>query len=589
MIKVITQIWSLTRIAASGPGSLLTTMLLIFIIGLELMSIWISLRFITWNAEFFGALEVYDTHQALIQTSFYFTLTALSALRFLVSDYLRKFVLIRWRTRLTEHAIAQWLTNQSYWYLREGLSPNSPENPDQRISEDCRLFVSGLLGQALDLFTRMVGIFSYVAVLWSLTNFALKFSLFGFDISISHYLVWFAFIYVLISSILTHLLGWRLKNLRFNQQRCEAEFRYSLVQLRNNASEVAIARGETAEQNKFDLRFANIVQNWRNLMNREFIIGLFQRPYYQTVLRIPLFLSLPAYLAKEVTFGGLMQLASAFSRVATTLSWFIFSYKELAEFVATSQRLGELLKRLEYPAHMPNVVTDIKREVIENHTLSINNLVLFTPLGKELINVKRLNILRGERVWLHGPSGCGKSTLMRAISGLWPYGTGEISVADSYLFFASQTPYLSCDGISAALAYPKDVESFCPLDFSKVLELVGLQNRISAMDKDGSGALEGLSSGEQQRFIFARILLAKPDWVFLDEPTTALDKCAESALFTLLRSTLPVATIVCIAHHRPCGLEASRTIALTSDQQHELAKTSDERDVMEDQLSKGVT
>ncbi len=566
MLKIITQIWGLTRIAASGPGSVVTCSFMLCIICLELMSIWISLRFITWNAEFFGALETYDTKEALLQTGFYFTLTALSALRFLVSDYFRKFVLIRWRTRLTEHAIAQWLANQSYWYLREGLSPQSPENPDQRISEDCQLFVAGLLGQVLDLFTRFVAIFSYVAVLWSLTNFALKFSLFGIDVSVSHYLVWFAFTYVLISSVVTHLLGWKLKNLRFNQQRYEAEFRYSLVQLRDNASEVAIAGGESAEQQRFDLRFGNIVQNWRKLMRREFIIGLFRRPYFQTVLRIPLFLSLPAYLAKEVTFGGLMQLASAFSRVTTTLSWFIFSYKQLADFVATSQRLGGLLDSLEHRRHMPSVATKIKRETVAKQQLSIQNLVLFTPLGAALISIKRLNIQRHERVWLHAPSGAGKTTFMRAIAGLWPYGTGTISVPDGKLFFASQTPYINSDGIAEALAYPLDRQQFCASDFIKTLKTVGLQDKIPAMDKVACGVLEGLSNGEKQRFVFARILLAKPDWVFLDEPTTALDKSAESALFALLRTSLPEATIVCIAHHLPSGFDATRTIALDDDQ-----------------------
>ena len=562
MFKIFSQIWRLTRIAASGPASLFTSIFLVCIIALELMSIWISLRFISWNADFFGALESYDTKQALIQTAFYFTLTAMSALRFLISDYFRKCVLIRWRTALTEHALSLWLADQSYWHLREGFTKNAPENPDQRIAEDCRLFVAGLLGQALDLFTRLVGIFSYVAVLWSLTNFALKFSFLGVNLSIPHYLVWFAFIYVFISSIVIHLLGWRLKDLNFNQQRHEAEFRYSLVQLRDNAAQIALAGGESAERNRLDLRFDSIVNNWRKLMNREFIIGLFRRPYFQTVLRIPLFLSLPAYLAKEVTFGGLMQLASAFSRVTTTLSWFIFSYKSLAEFVATSQRLAQLLDSLEHKEYMPDVVRDINRKFDDKQQLTLQNLVLYTPFASKLLNIKRLTIKQGERIWLHAPSGSGKSTLMRALAGLWPYGTGKISVPNGQLFFASQTPYINTDGIAAALTYPKAADNFKQLDLIETLSAVGLEHKISCLEQNSCAALEGLSNGERQRFIFARILLAKPDWLFLDEPTTGLDKYSEDRLFKLLKSRLPNTTIICIAHYSPSCLDITRTLAL---------------------------
>jgi putative ATP-binding cassette transporter len=564
MFNILKQIWRLTRIAVSGKGGRLSLALLTCIIGLELASIWISLRFIAWDADFFDALEQFDTARALYETGFYFALTAVSAMRFLISDYLRKFVIIQWRSRLTDHAVSKWLANQSYWHLREGLSEAPLENPDQRIAEDCRLFVTGLLREALDLFTRIVGIFSYVAVLWSLTNFALQFSLFGVDYSISHYLVWTAFIYVLIASIFTHMLGWPLKNLFFNQERREAEFRYSLVQLRDNAAEVAMSRGEEAEQRRFDQKFNAIVTNWRRLINREFIVGLFTRPYFQTVLRIPLFLSLPAYLAKEVTLGGLMQLSSAFSSVTTTLSWFIFSYKDLADFVATTQRLDGLLQGLDDSKRMSNVPTKIIRTTNGNDTLSVSNLSLFTPNNRELLKIEKLQIQHGERVLIQGPSGMGKTTLLRAICGLWPYGDGSIELPEQSIFFASQTPYLTSEGIAAALVYPAKLEGFEPAQLAHILETVGLNHRIKSMNDDGAGALEGMSNGEKQRFIIARILLAKPDWVFLDEPTTALDKNTEKEIFELLQEHLPDATIVCVAHRIPTGLNVTRRIKLKS-------------------------
>ena len=273
MPRLLARILDLARIAALGPGAYATLTLLACVFSLELASIWISLRFVTWNADFFNALEAYDADAAIQQVWIFFAFTGLSAARFLVSDYLRKFVMIRWRTRLTDHALGLWLANKSYWHLREGLVPEGIENPDQRIAEDCRVFVSGLLHEALDLFTRIVGLFSYVAVLWSLTTFALEFSVFGTQVSIPHYLVWGSFVYVALSSLFTHVLGWPLKNLLFERERREADFRYSLVQLRENAAEVAMANGEFAERGRIDDRFAKILVNWRCLIGRDSLSG----------------------------------------------------------------------------------------------------------------------------------------------------------------------------------------------------------------------------------------------------------------------------------------------------------------------------
>jgi ABC-type long-subunit fatty acid transport system fused permease/ATPase subunit len=362
LLSVLARIWRLARLAASGPAAWVGLGLFAIVVGLELVSIWITLQLIAWNANFFDALENFDAGAAVRQIGVFLSLILFSALCFLVGDYLRKYVLIRWRTRLTDIAMAKWLSGHAYWLLREGLSPTPLENPDQRIAEDCRLFVSGLLHEAIDLFSRIVGLFSYVTLLWSLSNFALPIQFGRIDLEIPRYLVWASFVYVLLSSIMTHLLGWPLKGLLFQREKREADFRFALMQLRDNASEVAMTGGEQAERRRFDKRYAGVVQNWHQLIRREFVVGLFTRPYFQTVLRIPLFLSLPAYMAGRVTLGGLMQLASAFSNVTTTLSWFIFSYRDLADFVATSERLDQLLAMLDEKQAWPDTPSRIAQD-----------------------------------------------------------------------------------------------------------------------------------------------------------------------------------------------------------------------------------
>lgn len=561
LVSTLARIWRLARIGASGPGAWIGLGLYGLILGLELFSIWVALQFIAWNAAFYDALENYDASEAVSQVGVFFALAGLSAWRFLISDYLRKYLLIRWRTRLTDVAVGNWLSGHAYWSLRQGLSPTPLENPDQRIAEDCRLFVSGLLNETIDLFSRIAGLFSYVALLWSLSTFPLAFSVAGLDIEIPRYLVWASFVYVALSSVLTHLLGWPLKNLLFEQEQREAEFRYALMQLRDSATEVALIGGEPGEERRFRSRYYHIAQNWRRLIRRELIVGLFTRPYFQTVLRIPIFLSLPAYLAGSVSLGGLMQLASAFSNVTTTLSWFIFSYRDLADFVATSERLDGLLRSLDKPTPMPEAPTQIERGTSDDGGLRVSGLMLSAPTGETIASIDKLNVAAGERVWLQAPSGTGKSTLVKALAGLWPYGKGRIDVPAGGMFILPQTSHVVSDGIADALSYPAPPGRFSIAQLYEVLTAVGLGHRSDGLRLGGPSSVEGLSGGEKQRLCFARILLAQPDWVILDEATSALDQESEDALFRLLRSRLPKVAILCIAHRCPRALGADHELS----------------------------
>lgn len=559
LVGIIKRIWRLAKIAASGPGAWIGLTLYAGVFALELFSIWVTIRFIQWNADFFSALESLDTATSIAQIWVFVGLTALSAGRFLVSDYMRKTVLIRWRTRLTQIGVERWLSGQSYWKKREGLSDEPLENPDQRIAEDSRLFVEGFLEETIDLFSRIVGIVSYVAVLWSLTAFPLEFSIGGTQFAIPHYLVWLSFVYVLVSSVITHLLGWPLKGILFNQERREADFRYALIQVRDNAAEIALMKGESAENERLGSRYAEIVRNWHRLIRREFVVGLFTRPYFQTVLRIPLFLALPAYLAGHVKLGGLMQLSSAFSNVTTTLSWFIFSYRDLADFVATSQRLDSLLESLATPDEAGAAPRGIERMHDRQGRLTLRSLNLTTPDGRPLDTFANLVVEPGQHIWISGASGAGKTTLIRAIAGIWPFGTGTIGIPDPQMAFLPQRPYLVGDGLAASLAYPEPTGSYSREQMRRALADVGLGCRIPCLDRGGPQSIEGLSGGEKQRLAFARLLLAKPAWILIDEGTSALDIEAETMLFRLVGERLPRSTVVCVSHRYPAGLRIDRT------------------------------
>lgn len=548
------RLYRLSLLAASGPQAWRGLLLYGTVLGLTFVEVWTSVMMIAWYKRFYDAVEQLDLATTITELWVFFAITGLQVALFILGDYLRKRLFLRWRSNLTDTVLSAWTASQAYWHLRPGLSPKAVDNPDQRVADDCRVFVDKLLLLSLDFIGNCVSIVSYVVVLWGLTDFVLTFSVFSTEFSISHYLIWLAFIYVAVSTGITHAMGHQLKALFFRQEKREADFRYALVQLRDNATEIAQSGGEGAERRRLDDRFDGIRQNWFKLIRREAILNIFHRPYFQTVLRVPVFFSLPAFFAGFVTFGGMMQLQSAFGRVTQTLSWFIFKYKSLAEIAAVAERLDELMANTRDPEPMPGARRDIHREISPDGALHTRGLSLSTPQGRPLPPVPNFSIQPGSSVWIRGASGRGKSTLLAAISGLWTYGEGEILKPQGRFLFLPQKPYLLPESLAFAACYPMDPSEVDPNEIASVLSRVGLQHRLKMLDVTGPAALEGLSMGERQRLAIARILLNRPDWIILDEATSALDAESEMELLTLIRSALPEATLLCVSHDEPFAL-----------------------------------
>jgi vitamin B12/bleomycin/antimicrobial peptide transport system ATP-binding/permease protein len=554
MRDILKQIWRFLRIAASGPGSIVSLLLVGIVVACELGGIQITLRLIQWSADFYNALQKLDASAAVSQIGVFAMLIGTSATLFLVGQYTRKIVQLRWRRRLTDVLLGSWTANQAYWILDPSLgNSRSIDNPDQRISEDANIFVASMLGGegvrtgVLDFIMKLIGLFSYGALLWQLSTFDLSFGLLGYDLIVPKYMFWVAPVYVLIATLLTHVLGRELPGLLAEEQKREADFRFALMRVRENAAAIALSAGEAAERRILSGRFESIVDIWRRVIRREFIYGLFQRPYFQTVLRIPMFLALPAFLAGKVTLGGLMQLASAFQNVVTTLSWFIFNYKFVSDLVATTRRLQRFFDATQ---HVPDQNSGPARSVSKDGVLRMSNLAIRTPDDRLLLQIGGLEITSGQTVWLSGASGLGKSTLFKTLAGLWPHASGEIEIPHARICMLPQQVYLPLDTLTAAAIYPALPETLSRAAIDVLLHTVGLGHRLGAE----TNATNGLSIGEQQRLALARVLAAKPDWVFLDEATSALDIESERMLMTLLRTELPDATFVIVAHREPQGL-----------------------------------
>ena len=557
---VLRQIWYLITLCIKGPGGkrALFYGFIVFLLGL--LGIQISVRLIDWSKDFYGALEAHDAQAALWQIGIFAIITLISTLQYVTGTFIRQLMKIRWRTTLTKAVLDKWMHNKAYWFINTADSPLL-DNPDQRIAEDCRIFVENLVDDALDFFTKLIGLTTYVTLLWKLSAFSLSFTFFGTPVVIDHYIVWIAPIYVLISSGFTHWLGAPLMKLNVINKRREADLRFSLTRFRESKEAIALEDGETFERNMIDQRYDLMIDNWRKRIKREFIVSTFTRPYMLSILRLPLFLSFPAYMAGHVALGGLMQLGAAFQNVVVSLSWFIFSYKNLAELAASSSRLDYFLNAAKQAAE-----NQIKIEQQANEeALYLSALQVRDPQDKPLVYLPQLSVRPGEALWIEGSSGIGKTTLLKTLSGLWRHYSGTIRLPQGKRIFLPQKCYLPLGNLANAVSYPQTAEDM--IYIRSLLIKVGLaaERHLSHLDDVNFLATEcSFSGGELQRLIIARILYTKPDWVFLDEATSALDAQAENQLYSLLRESLPNTGFIVIAHRKPSGLGSLRHIRLSA-------------------------
>ena len=560
MFTVLKQFWQLLKYCNSGEGKVLGWLLLALIFALDFIGIYLGVKLIGWTAAFYNAVEQKNAAETLAQLGVFGLIVTGNTLIYLFGYYANGWLEIRWRERLTNVALSTWFSNKAYWHLglKGGQDSKTPDNPDQRISEDCALFVKYTLAEGVGLITRSVGLFSYVAVLAGLATFSLSFSIAGFHVEVPRYMLWAPFAYVGLSSILTHMFGRRLKATFVEQQKKEADFRFGMANIRQNASEIAVMNGEKAERKFLNERFSGVRSNWFRLVGRQTLLGVFTRPYNSTILRIPLFLALPGYFAGAVNFGGLMQLGLASQQVATTLSWFIFRYHVLAELVSAISRLSNFLNAAN------SVGATHKKAVVDatQPSLQLRDVSLKTPDGQNLLNIPELEIEPGKTVWLRGRSGLGKTTLLRLIAGAWNLASGTVHRPDASMLVLSQKPYMPNAGLYDAVSYPLPAENFDQTQIAEALATVGL-SKLSSYVFSGEHIAPGtLSGGEMQRLALARGILIKPDWLFLDEATSALDKIAEAELLERLRKELPNSTIVILAHREPANLVIDSVIDL---------------------------
>jgi len=519
--------------------------LLAAVITLNLIIVWLNVRFNYWNNDFYNALQQYDWSEFWRQ----FAIFGLLATGFIIvsvySAYLERILHFRWRRWQTKQFLHDWLKEQTYYRMQ--LKQEPTDNPDQRIQEDLDRFAEMSLSLSLGLFSAFVTLVSFLSILWTLSGALIIPLGGGAAIPIPGYMVFAALIYAVIGTFLTRWIGNPLVRLRFDQQRFEADFRFSLVRLRENAENVAFYGGEARELETFLSRFGRVVENWWGIIKRRKRLTWFTYGYGQVAIVFPYLVAAPRYFSKTIQLGGLMQIASAFHQVQRSLSFIVDAYNEIAQYQAVVQRLSGFRARIDEVAANQAAAQPIEIERA-GVGVAVRGLDLDLPDGRTLRQDIALTAGPGKPLLITGPSGIGKSTVLRAIAGLWPFGRGHIRVADGRALFQPQRPYLPLGTWADALVYPRAASELPRERLVEALRAVGLPQLVEQLDEEGNWA-HRLSIGEQQRVAFARVLLARPEIVFLDEATSALDEAAEMSLYRLLREAPWRPTIVSIGHH----------------------------------------
>ena len=514
--------------------------LLIGAISLTFVAVGLEVLFNDWNRRFYDSLQNKD------EAAFWREIVIFSALaagfilagvaRAIVSPYLR----LRWRRWLTRRYLAHWLDGRGYYRIE---LQRTVDNADQRIAEDLRLLGEYTMTLLLGLLGAIATLISFLFILWNLSG-PLSLKPIGIDITIPGYMAWVCLIYAIVGTFLANLVGRRLIPLNFQKQRFEANFRFSLVRVRENAEGIALYRGEEREAETLNERFADVFANgWRVLFTQA-QLALYQVSYGQVAIIFPYVVTAPGFFAGAITLGVVMQTASAFGQVQGALSFFIDNYTYLAELRAVMDRLKGLQEASDTrPATAIEVAPEAGRT-----DLGAAGLTLGLPNGQALLADASFTLPRGRSTLITGVSGSGKSTLFRALAGIWPFGKGQVRVpAGARVLFLPQKPYIPIGTLRDAVKYPDERSTASDAEIVAALEAVKLGHLVGRLDEVAHWT-NILSGGEQQRLAVARALVFKPDWLFLDEATASLDEAMETAIYEALKQRLPTATMVSIGH-----------------------------------------
>ncbi|WP_372422703.1 ABC transporter ATP-binding protein/permease [Salinarimonas chemoclinalis] len=536
------RIWPFPMVRAQ-ERTIGTTFLAIVVI-MQFALVAISVRLSYWNRDWFNAIQERDaeTFWRLLLTVWVFWVVV--AVTMAIYQYAIRMTLdMRWRAWLTEHYTARWLSEATQYRMQ--VFGNQTDNPDQRIQEDLNKFTSMTLSLTLGVLAQVSTLVSFSVILWTISA---DFTFPGTDVEVPGLLFWIALVYAVVATWVTHLIGRPLIRLNFLQEKYEADFRFSLARMREYAEQVSLLRGEPAERASLGRQFGLIMQNFFRQVSISKRLIAFTSFYDYSNSVVPYVIAAPFYFAGTIQLGVMTQTAGAFSRVENALSFFINAYQTLAAYKAVVDRLTSFATSIDRARTAAKKTGEIALLDHDGADLALDGVVVRLPDGQAIVRADGVSLVPGTSVLVAGPSGTGKSTLFRAISGIWPFGEGAVKrPRGAAIMLLPQRPYLPGGTLRAAVAYPAAEDVYDDAAMITALEAVRLAHLAPLLSEDRIWA-QTLSLGEQQRLAVARALLAKPDWLLLDEATAAMDEPTEEAIYAVLMERLPATTVVSIGH-----------------------------------------
>jgi vitamin B12/bleomycin/antimicrobial peptide transport system ATP-binding/permease protein len=518
--------------------------LLALIVAINMGQVAISVRLSYFNRDWFNAIQEKEasTFWSLLLTV-WLLWASVYVLSYVVEYVITSEFKIRWRRWLTMHSQHTWL-DQAAHYRVQFVSP-SIDNPDQRISEDLNRFVSTTLSLSVGLMNQVSTLLSFSVILWGISS---NFSIPGTDIFIPGLLFWIALVYAGVGTFFAHRIGKSLVHLSFEQEKKEADYRFSLARLREYAEPVALMRGEPSENTRLSSRFQDVIQNFYKIVSTQKYLTAFTQTYSVSSSVVPYLVVAPFYFAGKVQLGVMTQTASAFGRVEGALSFFVGAYSQIADYKAVVDRLTGFNAALEQAEQLGKTPPRLEQHVNTLSDVSLRNLSLRLPNGNTLLTVPELTFKQGQSTLLTGPSGSGKSTLFRAIAGIWPFGEGVMSTPQGHTtLLLPQRPYMPMGSLRGVVSYPANEGAYSDEALQEALRHAHMPHLADRLNEVGNWS-QMLSGGEQQRVAIARALLLKPDWLYLDEATSALDEPTEGAIYAMLKAVLPSSTLISIGH-----------------------------------------
>ncbi|AXH83369.1 TPA: ABC transporter ATP-binding protein/permease [Haemophilus influenzae] len=515
-----------------------TSIKLIIMLLILFIMILLEVRFSVLNSFFYNGL--YSSMQELNIEKFWFfaklnALLVTAQVIHTIADYFFQQVFeIRWLESLNTTLIKRWLNKKKYYRLK--YKRDLPDNIDQRIEQDTREFITSTVQIVRDIINSVLTTIEFTIILWSLSGIL---TLFGFNIEKG--VVFFIYAFIIFATFMSVWIGRPLIKLNFTKEKLNGDYRYSLIRVRDNAESIAFYNGEPKEQTFLQYQFRQIIHNRWSIVLKMLGLNSFNSGVTRVAKLLPLMLQAPRFFSGQIKLGDMHQTVQAFNRLMTALSFFRLFYEQFTLYQARLNRLYGFITKMDeldkqnfyHPFHC-------------SRRVALKNFGIKDEQGNILLNNLNINLENGDALLIQGASGTGKTSLLKAIAGIYPFET--IGIAEHPCMgslFLPQRPYMPQGTLREAICYPNINPSHVELE--QTMKDCALGKYIHALNvKNDWQAI--LSPGELQRVAFIRILLTKPDVVFLDETTSALDETTEHLLYQTIKARLPEMIILSVGH-----------------------------------------